>query len=54
MAKSTRKIAKRTVSAKKSKKTAKRRTKAPEYVDCLFELHKLQGVLLSRLRKEIR
>ena len=39
--------------AKKAKKTAKGQTKAAEYVGNLLELHKLQGVLLSRLRREI-
>jgi hypothetical protein len=39
--------------AKKSKKTTKGQTKAAEYVGCLLELHKLQGVLLARLRREI-
>jgi hypothetical protein len=39
--------------AKKAPKTAKGQTKAAEYVSCLLELHKLQGVLLNRLRREI-
>jgi hypothetical protein len=39
--------------AKKAPKTAKGQTKATEYVSCLLELHKLQGVLLNRLRREI-
>jgi hypothetical protein len=39
--------------AKKAQKTAKGQTKAAEYTDCLLELHKLQGTLLTRLRSEI-
>lgn len=39
--------------AKKAPKTAKGQTKTAEYVGCLLELHKLQGVLLNRLRREI-
>ncbi len=51
MAKSARK---RTVSTKKSKKTtAKGQSRAAKSVDCLLELHKLQGVLLAQLRKEV-
>jgi len=42
-----------TKKARKAPKTAKGQTKAAEYADCLLELHKLQGTLLSRLRKEI-
>jgi len=37
----------------KAEKTAKGRTKAAEYVSHLLELHKLQGVLLTRLNKEV-
>jgi len=47
MTKSTRK------KAKKTKKTAKGQTKAAEYVSCLLELHKLQGVLLNQLEKAV-
>jgi len=36
-----------------SKKAAKVQTKAAEYVGYLLELHKLQGVLLNRLDKEV-
>ena len=39
--------------AKKTKKTARGQTKAAEYVSCLLELYNLQGVLLTRLRREI-
>jgi len=59
MAKSARKKTKGTMSAKGAKeakkalKTAKGQTKAAEYVSCLSELHKLQGVLLTRLRREV-
>ena len=54
MAKSTKKRAKVTNLTKKSKKTSKKQSRAAESVDCLFELHKLQGILLTQLRKEIR
>lgn len=50
MAKSTRK---KTKPATTAKKTAKRQTKAAEYVDSLLELHKLQGLLLTKLRKQV-
>jgi hypothetical protein len=56
MAKSISKKTKGTVSAKKvkkSKKAAKGQTRTTEYMDCLLELHKLQGVLLKQLAKEI-
>jgi hypothetical protein len=64
MAKYERKKTSRTMSvkgAKKGQKTTKSRkgclmtiqTKAGEYTDCLLELHKLQGTLLTRLRKEV-
>jgi hypothetical protein len=39
--------------AKRAPKTANGQTKAAEYVNCLLELHKLQGILLTRLRSEI-
>ncbi|MBA7631130.1 hypothetical protein ES703_38657 [subsurface metagenome] len=57
MAKSTRKKIKEAVPSKKAKKidrTAKGQTKAAEYVSHLLELHKLQGVLLKRLDKEVQ
>ena len=54
MAKSTGKKTKKVTSAKKTMKTAKGQTKAGEYVSSLLELHKLQGVLLTRLDKEIK
>jgi len=56
MAKSTRKRAKGTIpakKAKKTKKTTKAKTKIAEYIDCLLELHELQGVLLAQLAKGI-
>jgi len=56
MAKSTREKTKSAISAKKAKKSkkgAKGQTKAAEYVSCLLELHKLQGVLLTQLHKEV-
>jgi hypothetical protein len=57
MTKSTRKKAKEMTTlmkkAKKTKKTAKGRTETAEYVSCLLELHKLQGVLLNQLEKTV-
>ncbi len=53
MAKSTGKKTKRTISAKKTQKAAKSRSRAAENVDSLLELHNLQGVLLAQLRKEV-
>ena len=56
MAKTKRKRLKRTLPAektKKIKKTAKDESKAAEYVSYLLELHKLQGVLLAKLDKEV-
>jgi len=49
MKKSKRKRTKTEVSAGKPKE----RSKAAEYVGNLLELHKLQGVLLNRLDKEV-
>jgi hypothetical protein len=57
MTKSARKKTRGTILAKRAKKapkTAKGQTKATEYVSCLLELHKLQGVLLNQLSKEVR
>ncbi len=54
MAKSTKKSRKKAILTKKMKKTAKSQTKAAEYVSSLLELHKLQGVLLKRLDKEVK
>jgi hypothetical protein len=57
MAKSTRKKTKALIrSSKKAKKrceTTKNQSRAAEYVSYLLELHKLQGVLLARLDKEV-
>jgi hypothetical protein len=39
--------------AKKAPKTAKNQTNTAEYTDCLWELHKLQGLLLNRLRRDL-
>ncbi len=50
MKKSKRKRTKRAVSAGKPKGSSK----AAEYVSNLLELHKLQGVLLKRLDKEVQ
>ena len=46
------KSAKKVKVAKKTK-TKKSKTKVAESLDCLFELHKLQGVLLDQLKKEL-
>ena len=54
MAKSARKKSKRAIPAKKLKKTPKGQTKAAQYVGHLLELHKLQGVLLTQLDKEVK
>jgi hypothetical protein len=51
MAKSKKKKADRTRETAKSRKG---QTKAAEYVSCLWELHKLQKVLLTQLSKEVR
>jgi hypothetical protein len=56
MAKSTRKKVKSATSLKKTKqmeKSANEQSKAAEYVGHLLELHKLQGVLLAQLYKEV-
>jgi hypothetical protein len=59
MTKSVRKKTRGTIPAKEAKR-AKRapkitngQTKAAEYVNCLLELHKLQDVLLHRLRRDL-
>jgi len=54
MAKSTQKRAKRTVPAKRQKKPAAKPKRIAEYVSCLLELHKLQGVLLTEMEKEVQ
>jgi hypothetical protein len=53
MAKTIKRKPKRAASKKKPAKTAAQHSKAAEYVGCLLELHKLQGLLLSHLLKEI-
>jgi hypothetical protein len=56
MAKSTRKKVKSAASSKKIKKMEKspaKQSKAAEYVHNLLKLHKLQGVLLAQLYKEV-
>ena len=50
MAKSQRKKTKEAISAQKTKES---QTKTAEYVSNLLKLHKLQGVLLARLEKEV-
>jgi hypothetical protein len=54
MVKSARKKPKVVVSARNTKKAASSRTKTAEYVGYLLELHKLQGVLLTGLDREVR
>jgi len=57
MSKSKRKKQKGTPAAKEAKKEGKNpkgQTKVAKYVSHLLELHKLQGVLLTRLSKEVR
>jgi hypothetical protein len=54
MAEAARKKTKRITSARKTQKITKSETKAAEYVSCLLELHKLQGVLLHQLGKEVQ
>jgi len=53
MAKSKRKKQKGIPTVKRAEKNTKDQTKATEYVSNLLQLHKLQGVLLNRLNKEI-
>ena len=53
MAKATRKKTKKAITAKKLGKAGGEQSKVAEYVNCLLELHKLQGLLLSHLCKEI-
>jgi len=43
----------RQVKASSARKAATARSKAAEYVGHLLELHKLQGVLLNRLDREV-
>lgn len=46
-------VAKETRKPTKAERATKGQTKAAEYVGNLLELHKLQGVLLTRLNKEV-
>lgn len=54
MAKFVGKKAKKAISAKKTERRTPGQSKTAEYVGCLLELHKLQGVLLTDLQKETR
>lgn len=54
MRESTGKNTKRVMPVGKTAKSVKGETKASEYVDCLLELHKLQGSLLVRLGGKVR
>lgn len=53
MTKNARKKTKVKISKKKTQKTLKDKTKAAECVKHLLELHKVQGVLLVQLSKEV-
>ena len=53
MAKAARKKRKRSVIAKRSGKIAGNRAEISENIDCLLQLHKLQGALLGQLRKQV-
>ncbi|MHC4115264.1 MAG: hypothetical protein ACYSSL_08100 [Planctomycetota bacterium] len=53
MAKLTGKKTQGKITTKRTKKTSKGQRGLAENIDCLLELHKLQGVLLAQLRKEI-
>jgi len=55
MSKSTKKTKRGTTSKKpkKMEKSSASQSKAEEYVGYLLELHKLQGVLLNRLHREV-
>jgi ribosomal protein L34E len=48
------KAVKRPISGKELKGFSKKKAKITECVSCLSELHKLQGVLLAQLNREIR
>jgi len=54
MTKTIKKKTKKQVSAQKTRKITPSQTKAAEYVGYLLELHKLQGLLLAQLYKEIQ
>jgi len=54
MSKSEGKKTKRAEKTKRITKTFKEQAKAAEYVGYLLELHKLQGILLTWLDKEVR
>jgi hypothetical protein len=57
MENSARKMTKREKQTRKARritKTFKEQAKAAEYVGYLLELHKLQGILLTQLHKEVR
>ncbi len=40
--------------SKKKKQIVSGQTKVGENLDCLFELHKLQGALLEQLRRDLQ
>ena len=54
MAKKSKMNRKTAVSAKKTSKKNAAQSKMAEYIDNLLELHKLQGTVLTMLRREIQ
>jgi hypothetical protein len=48
------KTVKRVISEKELKRFSDKKAKLTECVSCLAELHKLQGILLAQLNREIR
>jgi len=48
------KMVKRMISEKELKRFSDKKAKLAECVSCLAELHKLQGILLAQLNREIR
>ncbi|MHC4477241.1 MAG: hypothetical protein ACYTEL_16465 [Planctomycetota bacterium] len=53
MAKSKEERAKKTTPRREARKASGRPREASTYVNSLLELHKLQGVLLVKLKKEV-
>ena len=53
MAKSKKKMTKAIVTSKKTVQRKPTNAKVLESINCLLELHKLQGVLLEQLKKDI-
>lgn len=53
MAKSAKKKTAKKTKVTRKAKAKKGKTKVTESLDCLLELHKLQGILLAQLKKEL-